>query len=302
MYIFFINPETSSGCVISSPVGQESSSSASKTSDEKFRVTKTLFSIDSMLSSKETLSWLMRLLSVVGLMTMMRGTPWGDLGPVGGIFPKFRQSKESLLWLFSLSQILPFSPQASEIALVRLWLRLLVRTRRGRAAMVRELETSSWSQVLDGSLMTDGCWECQKVNTYMRKSPSDHGCVMFYYMRASSVNRRWIKDNIVSFQIHTFTLFLQCFLTFSAVWVLVVFRSNCFLQDLLQDWLRDDMLLKESPDLLPRGSISTSLNNCKQKIIIIKLRKFSRCQTLFKANISAISTCILLRLLILHIY
>lgn len=207
MYIFFINPETSSGSVISSPVGQESSSSASKTSDEKFRVTKTLFSIDSMLSSKETLSWLMRLLSVVGLMTMMRGTPWGDLGPVGGIFPKFRQSKESLLWLFILSQILPFSPQASEIALVRLWLRLLVRTRRGRAAMVRELETSSWSQALDGSLMTDGCWECQKVNTYMRKSPSDHGCVMFYYIRASSVNRRWIKDNIVSFQIHTFTFF-----------------------------------------------------------------------------------------------
>ncbi len=138
------------------PAGQESSSTASKTSDEKFKLTKTLFSIASTLSSKQMLSWLMRLLSDVGLMTIMRGTPWGNLGSVGGVFPKLRESKESLLWLLSLS--LPFSSPASEISLVRLWLRLLVRTSKGRVAMVRELETSSCSQVLDGSLMVDGRW------------------------------------------------------------------------------------------------------------------------------------------------
>lgn len=144
--------------VQTSPAVQESSSTASKTSDEKFRLTKTLSSIASTLSSKQILSCLMKLLSDVGLMTIMRGTPCGDLGSVYGIFPKFRESKESLLWLLSPSQMLPFSSPASEISLVRLWLRLLVRTSRGRVAMVRELETSSCSQGLDDSLMVDGCW------------------------------------------------------------------------------------------------------------------------------------------------
>lgn len=137
---------------------QESSSTASKTSDEKFRLTKTLFSIASMLSSKQTLSCLMRLLSDVGLMTMMRGTPWGDMGSADGIFPKFRESKELLLGPLTLSLTQPSSSPASEILLVRLWLRLLVRTSRGRVAMVRELETRSCSQVLGDSLMVEGCW------------------------------------------------------------------------------------------------------------------------------------------------
>lgn len=147
-----------------SPTGQESSSTASKTSDEKFKLTKTLFSIASTLSSKQTLSWLIRLLSDVGLMTIMRGTPWGALGSVDlcGVFPKFRESKESLLWPPSLPLMLPFSSLASEMSLVRLWLRLLVRTSRGRVATVRELETSSCSQVLNDSFMVDGFWRCKK--------------------------------------------------------------------------------------------------------------------------------------------
>lgn len=139
------------------PACHEISSTASKTSDEKFRLTKKLFSSASTLSSKQTLSWLVRLLSEVGLMTIMRGTPWGNLGSLGGIFLKVGESKESLLWLFSLSLMLRFCSPASEISLVRLWLRLLVSTSRGTVAMVRELDTSSCSQVLDDSLMADGC-------------------------------------------------------------------------------------------------------------------------------------------------
>lgn len=142
------------------PAGQESSSTASKTSDEKFRLTKTLPSIDSTLSSKQALSWLMRLLSDVGLMTIMRGTLWGDREAADGIFPKFRESKESLLWPLSLLLMPPFFSRASEISLVRLWLRFLVRTSKGRVAMVRELETSSFSQAHGDAFMADGCWQC----------------------------------------------------------------------------------------------------------------------------------------------
>lgn len=46
-------------------------------------------------------------------------------------------------------------------------------------------------------------------------------------------------------------------LTLSAVCGLFFFRSDCFLWDLV---LYDDLLLRESSDVLPRGSISTSLN------------------------------------------
>ena len=139
-----------------SPVDQGSSSTASKTSDEKFKLTKTLFSIASTLSSKQTLSWLIRLLSDVGLMTIMRGTPWGDLGSLVGIFPKW-ESKESLLWW---SMMLPFFSLESEISSDKLWLRFLVRISRGRVAMVRELQTRSWSQYV--SFMVDGCWQWEK--------------------------------------------------------------------------------------------------------------------------------------------
>lgn len=70
-----VSVEKSGRVVIIKPIiGQESNSTASKTSDEKFRLTKTLFSIASALSSRQTLSRLMRLLSDVGLMTIMRGT------------------------------------------------------------------------------------------------------------------------------------------------------------------------------------------------------------------------------------
>lgn len=141
---------------------QENNSTASKTSEENVELMKTLFSSASTLSSPHTLSRLMRLLSDVGLMTIMRGTAWGDRKPLNGIFPRFRESKESLLWLASLLRTLHLSLVAPEMSLVRLWLRLLVRTSRGRVAMVRDLDTSSCSQVLNDSFMADGCWQCKK--------------------------------------------------------------------------------------------------------------------------------------------
>lgn len=139
-------------------VGQESSSTASKTSDEKFRLKRKLLSKASKLSSKWTPSGLMMPLSVVGLMTMMRGTVWGDLGSVFGAFSKFSESKELLLWLFTLSLILLFLSCSSEMSLVRLSLRLRVITSSGRLPIVMELETNSWSWLFTGSFMADGCW------------------------------------------------------------------------------------------------------------------------------------------------
>lgn len=135
-----------------------SNSTASKTSDENVELTKTLSSIALTLSSPQTLSRLMKLLSEVGLMTMMRGTVWGDWETLSEALPRFRESKESLLWLANLLRVSLLSLAASEMSLVRLWLRLLVRTSRGRVAMVRDLDTSSCSQVLNDSFMADGCW------------------------------------------------------------------------------------------------------------------------------------------------
>lgn len=112
----------------------------------------------------------MRLLSDVGLMTIMRGTAWGDRKPLNGVFPRFRESNESLLWLASLLRMLRLSLVAPEMSLVRLWLRLLVRTSRGRVAMVRDLDTSSCSQVLKDSFMADGCWQCKKRNERKRRT------------------------------------------------------------------------------------------------------------------------------------
>lgn len=137
---------------------QVSNSTASKTSDENVELTKTLSSIALTLSSPQTLSRLKKLLSEVGLMTMMRGTVWGDRETLSEALPRFRESKESLLWLANLLRVPLLSLAASEMSLVRLWLRLLVRTSRGRVAMVRDLDTSSCSQVLNDSFMADGCW------------------------------------------------------------------------------------------------------------------------------------------------
>lgn len=137
----------------SEEAGQERSSTAWKTSEEKFKLAKTSSSV-SMLSSKQELSCLIRLLSDVGLMTIMRGTPGDSLGLTEESLSKFRESKESLLWLLSLS--VPRCPCG--ISLVRLWLRPRVRTNRGRVATVREVETSSCSQPLSGSFMVDWWW------------------------------------------------------------------------------------------------------------------------------------------------
>lgn len=138
----------------SEETGQERSSTAWKTSEEKFKLAKTLSSSASMLSSKQPLSCLIRLLSDVGLMTIMRGTPAGNLGLTEESRPNCRESKESLLWPLSLS--LPHGPCG--ISLVRLWLRPRVRTNRGRVATVREVETSSCSQPLSDSFTVDWCW------------------------------------------------------------------------------------------------------------------------------------------------
>lgn len=148
--------------------GHERSSTASKTSDEKFKLTKTLFSVTSALSSKHTLSWRIKLLSDVGLMTIMRGTLWGDLVYTDLISLKFKESKESLR---RRPRMQPFSSLTSEMSLVRLWLRLLVRTSRGRVATVRELETSSCSQVLNDSFMADGCFKKKK------ERKKNHKCI-----------------------------------------------------------------------------------------------------------------------------
>lgn len=55
------------------------------------------------------------------------------------------------------------------------------------------------------------------------------------------------------------SLIMIFFPTFSAVWFLIGSCCNRLLCDLpLYECLADDTLLKESPDFLPKGSISTS--------------------------------------------
>jgi len=54
--LFFVSCSPKKNYTLMLPVCQESSFTASKTSDEKFKLTNTLFSIASMLSSKQGLS------------------------------------------------------------------------------------------------------------------------------------------------------------------------------------------------------------------------------------------------------
>lgn len=194
----------SGNAVNKSPAGHERSSTASNTSDEKFKLAKTLSFTVPSLSSKQMLSWLIRLLSDVGLMTMMRGTPRGNMGE---IFPKFMESKESLLWLLSLS----FSPLPSEISLVRLWLRLRARTNKGRVATVRELETSSCSQVLSDSFMAHRCWRWKKER----------------------MKGKYKKHKTIQTQAHTFLPYVLCCSLVCGLWspAVIVSYMTCLCLD-----------------------------------------------------------------------
>lgn len=222
-----------------------SNSTASKTSDENVELTKTLSSSAWRLSSPQLLSWLLKLPSVVGLMTMMRGTVWGEQETLSEALPRFRESNESLLRLANLLWVLPLSLAASEMSLVRLWLRLLVRTSRGRVAMVRDLDTSSCSQVLNDSFVVDGCWWCEKKREKNKKKQQTH-----------KLMRMWMHATIIMLfkplyihkmkTTHYFKIIQMYyfFFTFSAVLVVIGSCPNRLLCDLLlYECLEDDILL-----------------------------------------------------------
>lgn len=184
---------------------------------------------------------------------MMRGTVWGDWKTLSEALPRFRESKESLLWLANLLRVPLLSLAASQMSLVRLWLRLLVRTSRGRVAMVRDLDTSSCSQVLNDSFMADGCWWYKRKERNKRKRRTNwRECK---WMKACNSNHLFV------FFLNNITLLgvICLFFTFSSVRVVIGSGPKRLLCDLpLLECLDDDILLTESADLLPKCSISTS--------------------------------------------
>lgn len=226
----------------SEEVGHDRSSTAWKTSEEKFKLAKTLSSSTSMLSSKQALSCLIMLLSDVGLMTIMRGTPEDNMGLTEESLPKGRESKESLLWLLSLS--LPHG--SCGISLVRLWLRPWARTNSGRVATVREVETSACSQPLSNSLMVDWCGK--GLIRGKKKLICKHRHICIYTQKPLPT--------------HTHKVFVTFCL------VKVVISGWCFfLCDLLlYECLHDNAFLKELSAFLPKGSISISFNPYREKM------------------------------------